>query len=56
MAANIVGEIRYCRITHFRFLAHREKDDRVEITAQQPGGLCIRSNRAGRRRNLLTYH
>ena len=56
MAANIIREICYCGITHLGFLVHREQDDRVEITAQQPCGLRIRSNRTGRRRNLLTYH
>jgi hypothetical protein len=33
MAANISREIGYCRITHLGFLAHREQDDGVEITA-----------------------
>ena len=56
MAANIIREICYCGITHPRFLLHREQDDRVEITAQQPCSLRIRSNRTGGRRNLLSYH
>jgi hypothetical protein len=56
IAANIIREIRYCRITHPRFLAYGEQDDRIEITAQQPCSLCIGSNCTGRRRNLLTYH
>jgi hypothetical protein len=56
VAANIICEIRYGAITHPRFLAHGEQDDRIEVTAQQPCGLRIGSNRAGRRGNLLTYH
>src|SRR5262249_18608451 len=55
MTTNVIGEIRYCGITHFGFLAHREQDDRVEVTAQQPCCLRITSDGAGRRRNLLTY-
>src|SRR4030095_4190684 len=56
MAANISREICYCGITHLRLLLPGEKDNGVEITAQQPCSLRIGSNRTGERRNLLSYH
>src|SRR5262249_47972913 len=53
---NITRQISYCGVTHAWLLVHREQNDRVKITAQQPSALRVGSNCTGRRRNLLAYH